>query len=49
MATEADVKALRAHYDPPPDLDALTKQIRTAPDTPPAPPAPQPGHGGPRR
>ncbi|MEH0658478.1 hypothetical protein QA860_12190 [Streptomyces stelliscabiei] len=49
MATDADLKILRAHYDPPPDRDALLKQTRTAPDTPPAPPGPQPGSGGPRR
>ncbi|WP_215449453.1 hypothetical protein [Streptomyces sp. ATCC 21386] len=49
MATEADLKILRAHYDPPPDLDAPMKQTRAAPGTPPAPPGPQPGSGGPRR
>lgn len=49
MATEADLKILRAHYDPPPDPDALRKQTRTAPGTPPAPPGPQPGSAGPRR
>ncbi|MFI1358196.1 hypothetical protein ACH4TV_32130 [Streptomyces sp. NPDC020898] len=31
MATAADLKILRAHYDPPPDLDALLKQTRTTP------------------
>ncbi|MFM9571798.1 hypothetical protein ACKI1I_17350 [Streptomyces turgidiscabies] len=49
MATDADLKILSAHYDPHPDRDALLKQTRTAPDTPPAPPGPQPGSGGPRR
>ncbi|MFF3332711.1 hypothetical protein ACFYWX_24645 [Streptomyces sp. NPDC002888] len=49
MATEAELKTLRAHYDPPPDLDALLKQARTTPGTPPAPPQPQPVSGGPRR
>jgi hypothetical protein len=51
MAADADLQILRAHYDPPPDLDALTKQARAAHDTPPAPPPPvqQPGPGGPRR
>ncbi|MEV6513920.1 hypothetical protein AB0M61_48475 [Streptomyces sp. NPDC051642] len=49
MATEADLAILRAHYDPPPDLNVLTKQVRTTPGTPPAPPGPQPGHSGPRR
>ncbi len=28
MAADADLKILRAHYDLPPDLDALTKQGR---------------------
>ncbi|MEU6192338.1 hypothetical protein [Streptomyces sp. NPDC047061] len=49
MATEADLNILHAHYDPPPDLDALLKQTRIAPATPPAPPDPQPGPGKPRR
>jgi hypothetical protein len=49
MATEADLKLLRAHYDPPPDLDALLKQARTTPGTLPAPPGPKPGSAGPRR
>ncbi|MEH0628525.1 hypothetical protein [Streptomyces stelliscabiei] len=49
MATEAELKTLRAHYDPPPDLDALMKQTRAAPGTPPALPGLQPGFGGPRR
>ncbi|WP_326759158.1 hypothetical protein OHB35_15390 [Streptomyces phaeochromogenes] len=49
MATDADLKILRAHYDPPPDRDALLKQTRTTPATPPAPPGPQPGSGRPRR
>lgn len=45
MASEADLKILRAHYDPPPDSDALLKQPRALP----GPPGPQPGAGGPRR
>ncbi|MEV7888461.1 hypothetical protein ACWD3I_29660 [Streptomyces sp. NPDC002817] len=49
MATEADLTILRAHYDPPPDLDALPKKTCTMPDTPPALPGPQPGSTGPRR
>ncbi|MGQ4435342.1 MULTISPECIES: hypothetical protein [unclassified Streptomyces] len=49
MATEADLAILRAHYDPPPDLNAPGKQVRTAPGTPPAPPGPQPRPDGPRR
>jgi hypothetical protein len=49
VATEADLAILRAYYDPPPDRDALTKQVRITPGTPPAPPGPQPGHGGPGR
>ncbi|MEU9369564.1 hypothetical protein AB0D71_33795 [Streptomyces avermitilis] len=49
MATEADLKILRAHYDPSPDLDALLKRTRPTPGTPPVPPGPQPGSGGPRR
>lgn len=49
MATEADLTILRAHYDPPPDLDALRKKTPATPDTPPTPPGPQPGSTGPRR
>ncbi|MFF4361526.1 hypothetical protein [Streptomyces sp. NPDC001604] len=49
MANEADLKILRAHYDPPPDLAAPPKNTRTTPGTPPAPPGPQPGPGKPRR
>ncbi|MDX2828667.1 hypothetical protein PV416_48395 [Streptomyces ipomoeae] len=51
MAADADLQILRAHYDPPPDLDALPQQARTSRDTPPAPPPPgqQPGSGRPRR
>ncbi|MFD4555977.1 hypothetical protein ACFWP5_16930 [Streptomyces sp. NPDC058469] len=49
MATEADLSILRAHYDPPPDITAPMKQVRTTPATPPAPPGPQPGNSGPRR
>ncbi|MDX2680128.1 hypothetical protein [Streptomyces soliscabiei] len=49
MATEADLKILRTHYDPSPDLDALMKQTRTTPGPPPASPGPQPGPAGPRR
>lgn len=39
------------HYDPAPDLDALTQQAHAAHSTPPAPPQPrqQPGPGRPRR
>jgi hypothetical protein len=50
MASEADLKILRAHYDPAPDRDGPLKQTRTAPGPPPLPPpSPQPGSAGPRR
>ncbi|UIX34392.1 hypothetical protein [Streptomyces sp. GQFP] len=49
MATEADLTILRAHYDPPPNLDTLLKKTDTTPGVPPAPPGPQPGSPGPRR
>ncbi|MET8561289.1 hypothetical protein ABZV75_12120 [Streptomyces flaveolus] len=50
MATEADLKILRAHYDPAPDLEALLKQTRTARGPhPAAPPGPPPSPAGPRR
>jgi hypothetical protein len=42
MAAEADLKILRAHYAPPPDLDTLTKRAPATQDTPPSPPPPQP-------
>ncbi|MEU9288324.1 hypothetical protein AB0D57_27395 [Streptomyces sp. NPDC048275] len=41
MAAHADLDILRAHYDPPPDLEAL----RTARPTPPAAPPPSPPSG----
>ncbi|MFK0288480.1 hypothetical protein ACIQVL_49615 [Streptomyces sp. NPDC090499] len=47
MAAEADLKILRAHYDPPPDSAPLTQRARTVRGTlPPPPPAPP---GGPSR
>ncbi|MEU9734498.1 hypothetical protein [Streptomyces sp. NPDC048002] len=49
MATEADLTILRAHYDPPPDLDALLKKAPAGPGVPPSPPGPQAGSGTPRR
>lgn len=48
MVTEADLKILRAHYDPAPDHLALLKQPPAVPGTPAAPPGPQPGSSGPR-
>ncbi|WP_328825753.1 hypothetical protein [Streptomyces ureilyticus] len=49
MAADADLQILRAHYDPPPDLDTLLKQAQASHATPPTPPGQQPGSGGPRR
>lgn len=49
MATEADVKILRAHYDPAPDLDALQKHSHRASGPLPAPSGPQYGTSGRRR
>ncbi|MEV7393422.1 hypothetical protein [Streptomyces sp. NPDC091215] len=51
MAAEADLKILRAHYDPPPDPDPLTQRARTARRTLPGPPPPPPpaAPGGPSR
>ncbi|MFI9755746.1 hypothetical protein [Streptomyces collinus] len=51
MAADADIQILRAHYDPPPDLDALMEQARSSHPTPPAqpPPGQQPGSSRPRR
>ncbi|MFK0113891.1 hypothetical protein [Streptomyces sp. NPDC091217] len=49
MAAEADLKILRAHYDPPPDPDPLTQRARTARGTLPGPPPPPAAPGGPSR
>ena len=46
LATEADVRALRAHYDPPPSPSPDTPSPKP-PTPPPAPPAP--GTAGPHR
>ncbi|MBT2409361.1 hypothetical protein J7I94_02090 [Streptomyces sp. ISL-12] len=50
MASHADLQILRAHYDPAPDLDAVTKQALGSQNSPPAPPPPptRPGPGRPR-
>ncbi|MFJ9712812.1 hypothetical protein [Streptomyces sp. NPDC101234] len=49
MAAEADLKILRAHYDPPPDPDPLTQRARTVRGTLPAPPPPPATPAGPSR
>ncbi|MFD5128973.1 hypothetical protein [Streptomyces olindensis] len=43
MAADADLQLLRAHYDPPPDLDVLTQQAHSKPVPPPPGPQPAPG------
>ncbi|MGW4345321.1 hypothetical protein ACWEL8_09615 [Streptomyces sp. NPDC004690] len=42
MAAAADLMILRAHYDPPPDVNALVEQTQTASATQPPPPPPSP-------
>ncbi|MER6531622.1 hypothetical protein [Streptomyces sp. NPDC001508] len=53
MAATADLRILRAHYDPPPDLAALERELkaRSSGNTPPQPlfPHPQNGPTGTRR
>lgn len=48
-ATHADVQILRAHYDPAPDLNAVTKQALGSQSGPPSPPSTTPPAPGPRR
>ncbi|MGW2685746.1 hypothetical protein ACWC6I_21650 [Streptomyces sp. NPDC001414] len=42
MAAEADLRILRAHYDPPPDISAFVTQEPTANTATPTPPPPAP-------